>query len=176
MLRCKRIARQTNLSGFTLLELLISIALLAIFFGGVYETVIVGLRVVHASDTREELRGEAINAFERFTREACLAKTVRQATASVFEFDADLNADGTAETNIIYQVLSGDFVRTYGGTTTILVKDWSSSTFSYLKQDRVAWVSGTDALSTIRVVQATLTAAKNTETISLTNASYLRSM
>ena len=155
---------------------MVAVSLLAIFFGGVYETAILGLRSANAADEREDIRGQAMNALERFTREASLAKTVRQATSQLFEFDADLNGDGTAETNIIYQVQNGDLVRTYGGTTISLVRDFGSATFGYLKQDRAAWVSGTDALSTIRVVQVTVTATKDAETLSLTNAAYLRSV
>ena len=171
------IGRRTD-SGFTLLELMLVVSLLAIFFGSVYETVIVGLRTANAADDREDVRQQAANALDRFVREASLAKVVRQATSQVFEFDADLTGDGTAETNILYQLQNDAIVRTYGGTTTTLVRSANtpSLTFAYFKQDRATWVSGTDALSTIRVAQVTLTATKDTETLSLINAAYLRSM
>lgn len=179
MWRCRPIAPRTD-TGFTLLELMVVLSLCGLFFGVVYDTVLIGLRAAHAADTREGVRQQLTNAMDRLTREASLAKTVRQATSSLFEFDADLTGDGTVETNILYQVQSGNLVRTYGGATITLVRNVTSGTLSYFKQDRVAWVSGTDALTSIRVVQISLTAtnaATNwTESLSLTTSTYLRSM
>ena len=110
MLRSGRCG-QTSEQGFSLLELFIVISLLGVFVVGIYQTVIVGLRVVDDADDRAGLRQQVLHTLDRFTREVGMAKVVDTAKASEFQFDADFDGDGDSEdteTNILYQVSNTD--------------------------------------------------------------------
>ena len=176
MLRC-RPTDPASERGLTLLELIVVVVLLSILIGAVYEVVIVGLRTVHASDEREEIRQELSNALDLLTREASLANNLDNAEDQRLQFDADLDGNGTTENNINYQVSSGDLQRVYNGVTVTFVKDLTSLDFNYTGSGGANLTTpvATQALrDTIRVVQVTITATKDNETISLASAAYLR--
>ena len=176
MLRC-RPTDPASERGLTLLELIVVVVLLSIFIGAVYDVVIIGLRTAHASDEREEIRQELSNALDLLTREASLASNLDNAEDQRLQFDADLDGNGTTENNINYQVSSGDLQRVYNGVTVTLVKDLSALDFNYTDSGGANMTTPvtTQALrDTIRVVQVTITATKDNETISLASAAYLR--
>ena len=173
MSACKRTVPGSE-RGLSLLELLIVMTLLAIFVSAVYESVIVGVRAANAADEREDIRLQLASALDRLTREASVASTVHTATSDEFKFDADVDGDGATETNIRYRVQNGDLERSIGGTTVTLVTDLTTLSFTYLDLNNNAWTSGAE--SDIRVVQASLTATKDTETLSVASAAYLRNM
>ena len=163
--------------GVTLLEVLIVTVLLSIFFGAVYETVITGLRTASAADERETIRLELVRALDLMTREGGLASNIDNAEDQRFQFDADLDGNGTTENNINYQVSSGDLQRTYNGTTVTLVGDLSALDIDYVDSSGATLttpVSTQATRDTIRVAEITMTATKNNETISFTSAVYLR--
>ncbi len=168
------------MAGFSLLEVFIVVTLIGIFFSGVYETVIVGLRTVNAADEREDIRQQLANALELLTREASLANNVDNAEDQRFQFDADLDGNGTTENNINYQVSGNDLQRSYNGVTVTLVRDLNTSTspldFDYFN------ASGTDLTTpvgnqpdrdTIRLAQLDVTVIRDAETITMATAVYL---
>ncbi len=172
---CKRFGRPTE-AGFSLLELMIAMTLLGTFVVAVYWPFTVGLRLLDSTDKREDIRQQLANALGRLTREASLASNVRQAKDQQFKFDADLDGNGTTENNIDYQVNSGDLERVYGGTTVTLVGDLTTIDFDYVDLNGASMptnVVGGDR-NDIRVVQITITATKDDETISLASAVFLR--
>lgn len=173
MPRCRRTARQAE-AGLSLLELLIVVSLLGLFMGAVYESVIVGLRVANASNDREDIRLQLAKTLDQFTREASLASNVRTADSDEFKFDADVDGDGTTETNIRYRVQNGRLERSVGGTTVTLITNLTTLSFTYLDLNNNSWTSGTEA--DVRVVETSMTATKNNETLSLAHAAYLRNM
>lgn len=163
--------------ALSLLELLITVSLLSIFVGSVYESVVVGLRTANAADKREDIRQQLAGALEALTREASLASNVDNAEDQRLQFDADLDGNGTTENNVNYQVSSGDLQRVYSGTTVTLVRDLTSLDFNYADStgaDLTTPVGSQPTRDTIRVVQITATATKDNETISLASAAYLR--
>ena len=163
--------------GFSLLELMVVLVLLGIFLGTMHETLVVGLRVVHAGDQREDIRQQMANAMALLTREASLASNVDNAEDQRLQFDADLDGDGTTENNINYQVNSGDLQRIYNSATVTLVRDLTSLDIDYVDSggaNLTTPVSAQATRDTIRVAQITMTATKENETISLTSAVYLR--
>ena len=176
MWRCRR-TDPTSERGLTLLELLLVMTLLAAFMGAVYESVIVGLRVAHASDERENVRQQLASALELLTREASIANNVDTANDQDFQFDADLDGNGTTENNIHYQVSSGDLTRTYNGTTVTLVRDLASLDFDFVDSGGSTLstpVGSQPTRDTIRVLQITITGTNDTESMALTSAAYLR--
>jgi prepilin-type N-terminal cleavage/methylation domain-containing protein len=163
--------------GLTLFEVLIAIVLMGIFMAAVQETIITGLRTVNASDEREDIRQQLANALEQLTREASPASNVDNADDQRLQFDADLDGNGTTENNINYQVTSGDLQRTYDAVTVTLVRDLSSLDFNYTNASGSAMttpVGNQPDRDTIRVVEMTLSAARDGESISLDNAVYMR--
>lgn len=176
MSACRRIVPESD-RGVSLLELLLVITLLGLFMGAVYETVIVGLRVVNAADERETIRMQLANAMDRLTREASLASSVSSASDQRFQFDADLDGDGATETGINYQLQGSSLNWSYGGSTVTLVAGVTAIDFAYLDQNGVtmsAPVTPQSERDKIRVVQVSLTATKDTETISIAGAACLR--
>ena len=160
----------------SLIELLIVISLLSLFIGAVYESAIISLRAVQAAHAREQLRAQTAHALELLTREVSLASQIDTADAQSLQFDADLNGDGSAESNIWYQVQDGRLQRVYGGLTHTLIDDVSSFSFDYTDLNGTTMsppLSGCN-LELLRLVQITATATNENETLSLATAAFLR--
>lgn len=175
MWRCAPTARSAN-GGLTLIELLIVVTLLSIFFGSIYEVVIAGLRVANASDEREGIRQQLVTALDRLTREVGLASNVDVAEDQRVQFDADLDGNGTVESDVTYQVQGGDLQRVYNGVTVTLVRDLTSLDFDYVDLNQGALtppLSGC-SLDTLRVIQMAMTATNDQETLSVAAGAFLR--
>ncbi len=159
-----------------MVEVMLVTVLMAVFFGAVYESVIVGLRAANAADEREDIRQQLTNALELLAREAAVASNVDTAEDQRFQMDGDIDGDGDNENNINYAVASGDLRRTYSGTAVTLVRDLTSLDFDYVDLNGAAMTAPVTGGSRddIRVVQITMTATRDNETISLASAAYLR--
>ncbi len=166
----------TSCAGFSLIELFIVMSLVGIFFSAVYESVIIGLRTVNASDERENIRFQLARALDQLTREASVASNVDSAQDQRLQIDADLDGNGSTENNVNYQVQNGDLERVYNGATVVLVPDLTSLDFDYVDLNGTAMTTpvGSGSLHDIRIVQITATVTKDQETVSLTSAVYLR--
>lgn len=179
-LRPRRSARRAD-RGLSLLELMISVSLLAIFVGAVYESVIAGLRVVSASARREEVRGQLVFALERFTREVYLADDVDDADQLEGTDTGEFQFDTPSTNNIEYTYdASADTLsrRVGSGTAQIIARYVTSFDLDYYDSAGAQLsepVSGS-AEDTIRVVRVIVTAATGSETMSVATAAYLRSM
>lgn len=164
-------------SGFSLLELFITMSLIGLFLGAVQESLVVGLRAANAADEREDVRLQVSNALDRLIRESSLASNVTRANDQQFQFDADLDGNGTTETAITYEVLNGDLQRSLGGTSVTLIRDLSTLDFDYVDLNGTTMSTPVNPQSnrdTIRLVQVTITATKDGETLSVADAAYLR--
>ena len=156
--------------------------LLALFAGGIYETVIVGFRAVNAAASRAELRQQLANALDRLTREASIAHNVDKAIDQRFQFDTDLDGDGSNDNNVNYVVQNGGLDRVFSGATVTLVKNVSALDFDYIDLngtsnatcDSTSSCGSNCCRSEVRVVDITITATEHNETISLTSAVELR--
>jgi len=158
--------------GFSILELMIVITLLASFFGAVYETVIVGIRSADSANDRETIRIQMMKTLDLLTREASAAYHVDNSTSSRFQFDmriGDTNGDGAAENqnNINYQVVSGSLQR--AGVT---ILSSATVTFTYLDTNGNA----TSTAGNVRVMQVTMSKTVEGETLSLSAATRLRNL
>ena len=156
--------------------MILVIMLMAIFFGTVYEVVIVGLHVATAVDQREDVREQLANALERLSREASLASNVDVAEDQQLQFDADITADGTTDQDIIYRVQNGDLERSYSGITTVLARDLASWDFDYtdLNETTLSTPVTGNNLNWLRVGLITASATRGTETVTLATAVCLR--
>ena len=177
------------------MELMVSMSLLAIFIGAMYETVLTGLRAVNASDERERLRMELTNTLDRLTREASMARNVDRATDTRVQFDADYDGSGTstgAENNVNYEYDAANDIlkRSDGSGSTITLASYVTSLdFDYLDSagsptytscDSTSGCGsagdGTCCRSEVRVVLITMTGTNDQETVSVTDAVNLRNM
>ncbi len=149
---------------------------MTVFLAVVYDTAIVGLRVAHASDERENVRQQLAHALDLMTREISMASNVDAAQDQQLQLDADVNGDGTTENDILYQVQNSQLQRTYNGSTVTLVRDLASLDFNYADlngADLATPVTGC-ALDRLRVMQVTMAATKDAETLSVASAAFLR--
>ena len=115
-----------NKRGYTILELLVAIAISGIFMGAIYSAYI--------SQQRSTLGHEQVSAMQRNLRSAMyyMEKEIRmagcdptgrtnagiiQANANLIDFTGDIDADGTinSDEHIIYSLLGNDLLR--NGTT-----------------------------------------------------------
>lgn len=156
------------------MELLVALVLLSIFFGAGYESVIAGLRTTHAAEARETLRQQLANTLELFAREAAVADKVKEADDQQFTFDADLNGDGHVEHEIEYRVQNGALQRTFKNTTITLVDSLAGLTFAYTDVSGAAVPTPVKEKKDLRVVELTISATKEHETLSMASAVYLR--
>ena len=168
--------RRRAAAGFTILELMIVASLMGIFFGTVYETVIVGLRLADAADERENIRQQLAHALELLGREAGVAANVDVAEDQQLQFDADLDADGAVDQDILYRVRNGDLERSYNGVTTVLVRDLASFDFDFADLNGATLTTPVTgcALDWLRLGRITASATRDAETVSLASAVYLR--
>ena len=182
MSRCRRIGRtakraharsRARSGGLSLIELLIVISLLSIFIAAVYESVIVGLRVVSAADSRETLRQQLAVALDRLTRDISVANDVDAAQNGRFQFD-------TPDVNTVDYVYSGSSLSRDDAASSqvTILNNISSFDFNYFDSAGTQLsepVSG-PLEDTIRLVQILITVTKNNETLTLASAVYLRSI
>ncbi len=169
-------ARGAHARGVLLLEVMIVLVLVGVFGIVLYETVITGLRTVSAADDREEVRQQLTNALERLMREASVARDVGSAADHTFQFDADTDGNGMVETNIEYRLSSGALERSNSGTIVPLVRGVTALDFDYvdLNGSTMSTPVAVGLRDTIRVVQMTITATRDNETIALASAAFLR--
>ena len=155
-----------NRRGFSLLELVVSVVILAAFFGVVYETVIVGLREVETNDEREDARRVVTQALDRLVREANLANNVDVAQTDRLQFD-------TASTsNVNYVYTSGTQTLARSGTT--IATGLTSFDFDYVDCLGVSSTGTVSNVNRVRVAQIVATVTDGNEAVSLTNAAFLR--
>ena len=149
------------------------VSLLGLFFGAVYESLLIGLRAATAANRREDVRRQLSRAMDQLTREIASAYDVDAAQDQRFQFDArDINGDGSNDTNINYRVQNGDLQRVYSGDTVTLIPDLTSLTFTYLNSAGAS----TSTAGQVRVMQVTVTATRDGEAITMSAAADLRNL
>jgi len=136
------LSSMTNRRGYTILELLVAIAISGIFMGAIYSAYI--------SEQRSTLGNEQVSAMQRNLRSALyyMEKEIRmagcdptgrtnagiiQANANLIEFTGDIDGDGTISTDehITYSLPGDDLLR--NGTT--IGENIDALNFVYLDGD-----------------------------------------
>lgn len=174
MSACRRTVRTTSrLRAFTLVELMLVLALAAAFLVAASELVVWGLRIVRAWQQREELRGQLSSVMDRWTRDAVAADNVDLAQDGEFKFDTP------AVDNVDYTYASTSMTRDDSATTQQTVLRYITSLdFNYFNSSgmQLSTPVASGSLSSIRVVQLVATVSRNNETISMAAAACLRNM
>ncbi len=176
MWRCRAIAPASS-RGLSLIELMIVLSMWGLFMGAVYEAVILGLRLMNASNSREAIRVQLAKTLDQLTREAgSRADHIDVTQDARFQFDTPGSMN-----NVNYVYTSGA-----GGTGTLTRRDstmsaattilqhLSSFDFDYAEQGATTTTASPNE-DDVRVVHVTATVTKNNETISASSAAFLRS-
>ena len=155
--------------------MILTLSLVALFFGGVYETVITGLRVVQATLVREQLRAAAASALERLVRDLSLANNVDAAQ------DARFQVDTSAVNDVDYRYDSSAHTLTRSDASVAIrtvLRNVTAFDFDYVDSAGASLTTPVSGASedTIRVVQVQLTVASGSEQVSMAAAVYLRNM
>lgn len=157
-----------NMKAFSLIELIISIALISILLSFLTFSYLVAMRGWDAEMKRHSPRFEATKALERVGNEVRSMNSVSSALQNSVTFAEDVNSDGADET-IIYSwsgVSGEDLNRQEGSVTTTLANNVTSFTLQYYdSSDNVLNFPVT--ASQVRVIQFNLTAAKSGESFAL---------
>lgn len=167
--------------GFTLIELIIAVALFSILTVFVALTFLVGLRVWGSGRERAEITQDGILSIERMVRELGQASEIRSAQADRVRFDADLNSDGSDET-ITFAVSGGVLERTeQGGAQIDLAPNVGNFALSYytsnsdpMVDDPMPFPVTGPQLDTVRVIAISLTLEQADEAITLSSSAYTR--
>ena len=165
--------RRSKARGFTLAEILIATVVFSLFLVPMHESFIIGLRAVHSSDDREQIRQQLVAALDRLTRDISLANNVDAAQDDRFQFDTP------SVNNVDYRYASGALTRGDASTSarTILsnITSFDLNYFDTTGTELSTPVAGAQE-DTIRVVQIIITVTKDTEAITIASAAFLRNI
>ena len=157
--------------GFSLIEVSLSVVILATFFGVVYETVIVGLREVESVDEREDARRVLTAALDRLVREAGTATNVDVAQTARLQFDTP----SVNNVNYVYTSDTQTLTRSDASTSAVTIASGLTSfDFDYLDCLGVSYTGTVSTEGRVRVAQIVSTLTDGSEAVSLTDAAFLR--
>jgi type II secretory pathway pseudopilin PulG len=181
-LEMRRLPRgNLSLTGFTLIELIIIIALFSILAAAIFWTFVAGLRAWGSGRDRAYIRQDANLAIERMVRELSEASEINTAGSDEIEFDADLDGDGSVET-IRFDVSNDDNLErteVITGPDIIVTLARNVQTFTlgyYLDGDNDTLLSSVTGPSRddVRVIVISLTLNEGGETLTLSSSVYTR--
>ncbi|MBI4323230.1 MAG: prepilin-type N-terminal cleavage/methylation domain-containing protein [Candidatus Omnitrophica bacterium] len=167
--------RVLDARGVTLLELMLVLVLAGIFFGVVYDTVIIGLRAVNAADERETIRQELTSAMERFVRDAGTGNNVDSADTARFQFDTP----SVNDVEYTYDSAAGTLSRDDAATSSrVILRDLTAFDFNFFDSagTQLSEPVAGSAEDTIRVVEVTATVTKDQEALTVDHAVFIRNL
>ncbi len=161
--------------GFTLIELIIVIALFSVLMLSVSWVFVAGLRTWNSGVNRAEIRQDGTLALEKMVREISQADSFTIAHADRVKFDADLDDDGGNE-DITFATDDNRLIRTVSGTSTVLAYNVQSFGLLYRDLNNAVMpfpITGNNR-DNIRVIIMSLTMSNADETIDLSSGAYAR--
>ncbi|MFH0763588.1 MAG: prepilin-type N-terminal cleavage/methylation domain-containing protein [Candidatus Omnitrophota bacterium] len=168
--------------GLTLIELIISVALIAIMLGAVWVVYNTSYNVFYGQFSRQNIKDQASRAFITITDELHQALSITTATAASITFTADMNSDGCIETiQYSWSGVSGQPLnRIVGAQTTALARSVDNpapladnSLFTYYGANNTR-LGSSPVISQIRLVMIDLYTTSGSETFHLRTKVLLR--
>lgn len=154
--------------GFTLIELILVIALLSILLGAIGFTFVVGLRAWDTGILSGGIKKEASYSLRIITEELKQATSITTAGLNSVTFIADLDNNGVAET-ISYTwsgVAGANLSRIEGAVTTVLARNVQNAQFQYYDANNtLLGPPPAVTASLVRVVELTLQLQRESETL-----------
>jgi len=164
--------------AFTLIELIITLTLVAILVGFMGWTFAVGIGAWGSAWNRANIRQNGNLAIERMVRDISRAVSITDAGEDEITIEADLDNDGTDET-VTFDMDGTDLKRTINGTAMVLSPDVATFEFSYRDVDNELMsipsdVSNQAKRDDIRVVTISLDMIKSDDAVTLSSSVYCR--
>jgi prepilin-type N-terminal cleavage/methylation domain-containing protein len=163
--------------AFTLVELIITVAIFSIIVGVATLVFVTGVDVWSFGNDRAEIRTRANAAMEAMVQDLSEAHLVTGATATSITFSADPDNDGVDEiVTIAFNAAGNEIDRTFAGALKILTPYVQSFSLSYCQANtEVAFVPATQVdRDSMRVVNILLTMHKQNETITTSSSVLCR--
>lgn len=172
-----RLWRARNDRGFTLLELIVTIALVGAMVLSLGLLFNANFKVFYNQTGRSDIKGKAGRALETWSNELRQAASLTAATVSSVTITLDTDADGDDDTiQYTWGGASGNpFNRISGGVTTPIINSVSSAAFSCYDSTG-ALLSFPVTLSQVKSIAVTVTATSDRETFTLRSQTTLRNL
>ena len=151
-----------NERGFTLTELLVSMAMLGMILGGVYTLQQQGLYSYQMGAAKVEAQQNARGAMDLMIRELRSATSVTAIAAS----DVSFGDQSTPTKTVRYNLSGANLQRTVDGVADVLIGGTTNLAFTYLASDG----SVTAAPGSVATIVITITTKPQSTTSSSTNA------
>ena len=161
--------------GFTLIEVIIVMALFSVLVGSACWVFTVGLSVWSSGRGRSEIRQDSSIAMETMVRELSQASSFTIAQAGTVKFSADVDDDGADET-ITFNTSGNNLNRTVEDIAVVLARNVDTFQLAYydlnnnLLEQPLLGLQRDD----IRVITISLTLSEADETFSLSSGVYAR--
>jgi len=173
--------KKSSLAGLTLLELLITLALISILLGAIWLVFNSGTRAFYNQWTRIGIKGEVGRGFFSMSQELRQATSIVSATQTALTFTLDSDSNGVDET--LQYTWSGTAgtplnrvsVSPTPSFTIPVVKSVNNLAFSYYDASNNL-LSFPVPISQVKLVAIDLTAADRDETFNLRSKERLRSL
>jgi prepilin-type N-terminal cleavage/methylation domain-containing protein len=161
--------------GFTIIELIVVIALFVILVSVIPMIFLTGLKSWSSGRNRAQIREEANLAMEMMVRDLGQADTITVATASAITFAADVDNDNANETVAYSRDAGNNLIRAVAGTAIALNSDTQALTFTYTDLNNAVFTPTTQAdRDNIRVVTIGLRLSNVSENITVASSAYTR--
>ena len=165
-------------SAFTLVELMIVIALFLVLTGVLAQVLLVGFNVLGSENNRANLRQEANLAMERIVRELSQTTSITDANEDGIEFVVDLDGDEVNET-VTFDANAATLNRTEDASVVKLAGNTQAFTLAYYDTTNALMTVPSDVSNqakrdNIRLINVALTMNNNSETFDLRSSVYTR--
>ncbi len=143
------LARSRKPSGFTLVEMMIAVALAGLVLAGAATTLNVWARSSMSLGNYADMSGNSRRALDIFSYDVRMANNVSVSGSTTFTLAAYNAGSGNSMVTYSFDADANTLTRNYDGVSSIVLNDVEKFGFSYLDLNRAAT---TDALS-VKVVQ-----------------------
>jgi len=152
--------------GYTLLELIISMAIMAIIGGVLIGFFSASFRILNSETNRSSLRITIESAMAQFENDLIPAKLVNSMGASSINFWTDMDYDSTQDSNEVfsYSLSNGNLVRTVAGVSKNILYGVTGFNLSY----------DSAQAASVHLVSLTLTATSGTDSLTVKDQIMLR--
>ena len=163
-------------SGFTLLELLVTITLISILLSAIWMVYNAGFKTFYAQGTRSGVKGETGRFLINISQELRKAVSLTSAQQASLTFTLDSDDNGVDETvQYIWSGVAGEALNRISGFTIPVVNSLNNISFSYYDANN-SLLSSPVTASAVRLVAINLTVSDKDETFQLRSDARLRNL